>query len=196
MALVEPFHEALRRLLPRGRAWDLHPGGNFERLLQAAGEELAAAQARIDQLPVEADPLRAVELLPEWERSVGLPDECDPREPEPSTQDRQRGVHARLTAQGGQTPASLIELAARLGYEVTIEEFQQAASGVSSSGDSLWDDDWAATFIVHAPLDVVTYAESGTCSSGDLIATWGDGRLECEINRVKPAHMLALFAYA
>lgn len=68
----------LRALLPPGVALVAERGSVLERLLTAVAAELARVDGRVAALLSEANPQTVTELLEEWERAFGLPDECSP----------------------------------------------------------------------------------------------------------------------
>jgi uncharacterized protein YmfQ (DUF2313 family) len=159
--------------------------------LAAGFARLHRAVARL--LVVEADPRTVEDLLPEWERAFGLPDPCV-ADAETTIVERRRVLTAKVAAKGGQSRAFLIALAAAHGYEVTIDEFRPATC-VDPCDTPVYGDEWAYAFRVNAAELNVTWA---TCV--DLcnvpLRTWGNARLECLIDRAKPAHTIALYAYA
>jgi uncharacterized protein YmfQ (DUF2313 family) len=65
-------------LLPPGDALAREPGSRLERLLSVPAAELARVDGRVDALLLESDPARTTEMLADWERALGLPDECYP----------------------------------------------------------------------------------------------------------------------
>jgi uncharacterized protein YmfQ (DUF2313 family) len=165
----------LKKFSPRGQLWDFLRGGFVERLLKALGDGLVATEADIDTLTTEADPRTTSQLLPDWEATCGLPDGCVPGGG--STAQRRNAVVGRLVATGGASRAYLIGLAAKFGYVITIDEPAPF------------------TFRVTSPLasGLVYSTCNGTCD--DQLQTFGVAQLECLIERVKPAHTAAEFAY-
>lgn len=65
----------LKALLPPGRLWNLDPDSELSRTLAAAADELARIDARARTLLDEANPLTTTELLPDFERALGLASE-------------------------------------------------------------------------------------------------------------------------
>jgi uncharacterized protein YmfQ (DUF2313 family) len=65
-------------LLPPGDALPREPGSRLERLLSVPAAELARVDGRVEALLLESDPARTTEMLTDWERALGLPDECYP----------------------------------------------------------------------------------------------------------------------
>ncbi|MFH5924542.1 YmfQ family protein [Roseomonas xinghualingensis] len=190
---VAAYVAVLLSLLPRGRIWPRDPGST----LATVARGLAPTAQRLDErgaaLLVDAFPKSAVELLPEWERTVGLPDPCSGLAP--TLQQRQAQVVARLIAVGGQSIPYFVSVAAALGYEIEIEEFAPARAGAFSAGDPLYGEAWAHAWRVHAPGATVTYFVAGGSSAGEPLAAWGNEVLECVLSRIKPAHTNLIFAY-
>lgn len=68
---AEAYARMMAALLPPGRLWRL-VDGVLSKLLLACADELARLDARVDDLLDEADPRTASELIPEYERELGL----------------------------------------------------------------------------------------------------------------------------
>lgn len=186
------YGQHLRGLLPRGHAWTERKGSTLEALAEGMGEEFAAADDRLGHLRDEVDPFLTLELLPEWERVLGLPDPCVTRTL--TTAERRAAVVARLGEIGGQSRAFYQALAAALGFpDVQIIEYRPATC-VSDCTSALTGGPWRHTWAVLTTLDRVTRA---TCVSTcvEPLASWGNDTLECALNRVKPAHTVLLFLY-
>jgi uncharacterized protein YmfQ (DUF2313 family) len=109
---------------------------------------------------------------------------------------RRQALEGRLTSVGGQSRRFFIELAARLGYSITIDEFASAAAA-TAAGISFTGDEWAHIWRVNVPTPVsVTAFRVGAGSVGEPLRAWSNEVLECQFNRYKPAHTRVLFAYA
>ena len=65
-------------LLPSGIAWPKDPGFVTHSVAQVLAEELARNDSRIRALLEEADPRTTLEMIEDWERVLGLPNECTP----------------------------------------------------------------------------------------------------------------------
>lgn len=171
----ENYRDQLLALLPPGSLWEaLRRGPNWRGMLLTCGDTLARVHAAILRLRREADPRSTTELLPEWEASCGLPDGCIPGGG--SIQQRRNAVVARLTATGGASPQYYIDVAAKLGFTITVENVSP----------NVWR--------IHAPEEtVIEMTCNDTCN--DALRTWGNEQLECVMNRIKHAHTDLLFAY-
>lgn len=142
----------------------------------------------------EADPNTTSELLLDWERVVGIPDAC--RETvSPTVTQRRNDILQKLQARGGQSVQFFIDLAASLGFEVTITEFRPFRVGRSRVGDPLSNGPWAFAWQVNAAENTVIYFRTGIGRVGEPLAVWGNDVLECTISRRRPAHTTVLFAY-
>ena len=194
MPTAADYLEQLKSLLPPGQAFPREAGTTLHSLLDGMSLELARVDVRGETLPLEAIPSSSSELLADWERVAGLPDKCSGVQEE-TLQGRKNVLVAKLSSTGGQSAPYFIELAASLGYVVTIEQFRPFRVGLSSAGDSLTNGDWVFTWRVRAPAVSVTSFRAGQSAVGERLRTWGNDTLECKINQLKPAHTIALFAY-
>ena len=79
---------------------------------------------------------------------------------------------------------------------MTITEFLPFRAGRSTAGDALSNGDWIYAFTVHAAGEIMRRFCAGRSTAGEKLRDWGEGPLECIINKYKPAHAVALFAYA
>ncbi len=187
------YRQIIDKFWPRGIAWPRDPQTLQGKLRAALTPEMERVEQRIQELLDELDPRSSVELLPDWERMLGLPDNC--RGIIPSTlEQRRQAVITKLRAIGGQSRQYFIDLAGLYGFAIEIAEFD-LFTAESLCTESLYDEPWAYTFKVIAPALTV---QDMTCESfcNEYLTTWGNEILECLINRYKPAHTIALFEYA
>lgn len=195
MAMTEAqYKEHLMGLLPRGLAWSRLFGSVLSYLMSGIAAELARIDARGDNILREVIPTSTVELIAEWEATCGLPDPCITAAQ--TLEERRNAVKGVLTNSGGQSRQFFIDLAAALGYTITITEYRPFRVGFSAVGDALSNGDWAFTWLVTSPAGAVTYFRAGISAVGDPLVKFNDELLECVFNKLKPAHTLALFAYA
>lgn len=202
-ASEEALLGALQMLLPRGLLWRRDDDSNLTRLLRGIAAGLLRMRVRILRLRREFDPRSTLELLPEWEALLDLPDPCIGV---PSTlQERRMLVATRWTAEGGQSPAYYIDLAGRLGIPVTIEggrvfrlgpartTARHSPSRLGTDRLNAWG--WAYTWIVHAPAVTRVPFRLGQSTLGERLLNFGNVRLECVIRRAAPAHTVVNFVY-
>ena len=113
-----------------------------------------------------------------------------------TVQERRDAVVAKYTLIGGQNKQFYIDLAAAIGFTITITEFNPFVAG-SGAGDPISNDDtgWPWAWQVNAPETTIQYFRSGQNTSGDALRKWGNEKLECAITARKPAHTHVSFAY-
>ncbi|KFX64272.1 tail protein [Burkholderia sp. K24] len=186
------YLQALQALLPRGRVWPRDPDATQTSVLSGFTPCFAALTTRANYLLVDAFPSSTFELLPEWESTLGLPDPCAGEAP--TTQQRVAQVVARLTATGGQSIAYFTAVAAALGYPITITQFVPSRFG-KQFGTLFGGTAWAFAWQVNAPTFTVTNLQFGG-SFGTAFAAWGNNVLQCELQRLAPAHTTVLFSYS
>ncbi len=187
---MTPHADLLRRLLPPD-SYDPQ-ALNLGVELEAEGNALDDVVDVAAQVEAEILPSTTVQMLAEWERVFGLPDPCTLLGT--TFGERRAAVVAKVTDRGGQTIDYFVRLAAKYGHAITITEFQPFTCE-STVEEEVFDESRAYTFRVNSVLvgDVV----EATCEDGceTPLRTWGTHQLECLINRLKPAHTLALYGY-
>ncbi len=181
-------------LLPRGPAWPRDANAMLTALLAAKAEEFARVDHRAESLSIEANPETTAELLADWERVTGLPDNCSGSLRE-TVQGRRQDLIAKLTSTGGQSVPYFVGMAAAAGFAVSIEEPKPFSAGRSCAGDRLTNGAWIYAWIAHAPASSVIHFRAGLSCAGEPLASWGNSVLECRFNQLKPAHTIVRFAY-
>lgn len=193
MRTADSYTAQLQQLLPRGPIWTREPDSGLTAFLAGLAAEFARVDARAEQLLIELDPARTYELLTDWERVLGLPDGCTPVTG--TISERRAAVVQKLTSLGGQTPAFYVALAAHLGFEVVIHEFdpdvEDYAPGLGLTGDE-YRLVWRVQVLTQTDFTVFRADESG---ADDHLTEGGALDLECVIRRAKPAHTLVVFTY-
>ena len=107
-------------LLPPGPAWPRDLDAMLTQMLRGLAVSPARGHARQVALLADLNPATTVELLPEWEASLGLPDPCSG--PGATIGARRAQVLARLRADDGQRISYYVQVATDLGYTVEIAE--------------------------------------------------------------------------
>lgn len=187
------YLQHLQALLPQGPAWPRDPEAVLTLLLDAWAQEFARIDARSEQLIAETDPRTTAELLYDWERVAGLPSACMAGIAQ-TTAERRGALHAKLTRLGGQSRQFFIDLAAALGYTVTISEFRPYTV-TSAVNMPLNSELWRFVWQVNAPLNTIRSFDMRSAVN-DPLRSWGNQLLECVISQLKPAHTKVLFAYS
>lgn len=185
------YFQQLRAVVRRGRLWLMPPGSNMAALHTAYTQEIARVDGRVLDLEDEADPRTTVELLLEHERDFGLPDPDAP--PPAGIEDRQKALTAKMSKKGGQSRQYFIDLAAALGYPITITEFRPSTCE-STCETPCYEEDARFMWVVNGPA---THSSESTCESGceDPLRSIGNDILVAAITRHQPAHTLLLFSF-
>ena len=183
--------DLLRRLLPPA-SYDPN-GARIAVPLGMEGAELDRVLAGTPHAVGALRPFKYQEWLEDYERAYRLPDTC--LDSGALYQDRLGFIALALRERAGISIGWLAQYAALAGYGVTITEFSPFAAG-SRAGDSLTNEAWLYAFTVHAAGEIARRFCAGRSTAGEPLADWGEGPLECIINNYKPAHAVALFAYA
>lgn len=190
MALTaDDYAGLIEGLTPNGPAWQ------ERKLRDAWAVELARLDARIDVLFNEADPRTTSELLTDWERVLGLPDDCMVELPL-SINERRLIAWQRLTELGGQSRQYFIDLAARFGEPgVTITEFRQMTCN-SHCNDALYSQADEFVWRVNFPRPAAN-VRLMNCNDdcNDALQMYAAALAECPITERKPAHTSVIFSY-
>jgi uncharacterized protein YmfQ (DUF2313 family) len=186
------YRNQLVQLLPKGKAWEILPGNVMDNLLNGVAIELARTDGRGDDLLDEADPRTTYELLEDWERVFGLPDDCTG--PEDSLESRRQQIVSKMVMRGNQSIQFFKDLAAALGYTIEIEEFTPFRVG-DRVGARCYGLEWVHAFSVISSLGTIREFRAGQNYVGERLREFGNDVLECIINRAKPSHSVAIFEY-
>ena len=185
----------LQALLPRGAAWPRERTATLTSLLEVLAEELARTDGSASALLVEILPATTLDLLPDWERVVALPDACS--QTEASTPSVRRGlVLSRLASRPLMNPRVYEQIALSLGYDsATVVEHDERAAGAIVGLDvtgGRWRYVWWLRVTGDAGRTLLN-----TLSSVDepLASTPTDDELECRVRAAMPAHTHAVFDY-
>lgn len=191
MALTADDYVALiNGLTPRGPAW---VDGKVREIWSI---ELARLDARIWHLLEEADPRTTDELLADWERVLGLPDDCMAGLPL-SINERRLVAWQRLTELGGQSRQYFINLAEQFGEPgVTITEFRQMTCN-DDCNDALCSQADEFVWQVNFPHPADN-ARLMNCNDdcNDALQMYTPALAECPISERKPAHTEVIFSYS
>jgi uncharacterized protein YmfQ (DUF2313 family) len=187
------FLSALQNLMPRGLAWPTAPDAVMAQVMACLSPTFARHTAQNNNLLIDAFPATTVQLLPEWEAALGLPDLC--AGPSPTLQARQAQVLVRFAGSGGQSVPYYVNYAATFGFPVTVTEYTPFRVGQQTMGDPLGTQDWAFTWQVNSPITAPTLFRAGHSVADEALVTWGTNILRCEFARVQPAHTIMNMAY-
>mgnify|MGYP003582980059 CR=1 FL=1 len=192
MALsVADYEKLVDDLTPDGPAW-------VDNTVRATwAEEYARLDVRIWALIEEVDPRTATELLADWERVLGLPDECMASLPL-TIADRRMLAWQKLTEIGGQSRAYFIALAAKFGEPgVTIDDGFRPMNCNDDCNDALSSEADRFVWRVNIPHPAGN-ARPMNCNDdcNDALQMYSLSLAECPLTERKPAHTTVVFSYA
>ena len=190
---VADYADRLLALLPSGRVWPREPGAVIPQAAAGMAPSFARLDARAAALLQDAPAGDLVELLPEWEATLGLPDPCAGEQP--TIELRQRSVRAQIAARGGQSIPYFVALALALGFAVTVDEFAPARADVLAADDPVYGPDWADTWRITLPALSLEEFAADESYADDPLASWGSKTAECTLGRYAPGHTILQFAY-
>lgn len=192
---LKGFESLVKNLLPSGRVWNRSKDSTLTKFSKAISLEYWRVHERIKDLIRELNPGTSNELLEEWERLTGLPDNCQ-KNVELSLFERQSEVLAKIRNQGGQDKQFYIDQMKAKGFDIEITEFSPFQAGLSAAGDSLSNDlDWRFTWEVRMEEVARNYFSADVSAAGDPLRVFGNEALECFMNHLKPAHTNLIFSY-
>lgn len=194
MALtLDAFRDVLKAALPPGKLWRFNIGGNAWLLKDSMAECLLDVHQESERMQLEMDPRTAYEMLPEWEANYGLPDPDGPQAL--SIADRRAMVLARKIDIGGQSKPYLLQQIEAMGYVGATIDGYDLCTCESDCESYLFDSSWLYAFLVTLPAapDALGATCDGSCE--DYLGVPMNSHIENYINRLKPAHRVAIFAY-
>lgn len=197
MGFTESDYEHLvNSLLPRGPIWRRKKGGILDAILFALSSEAARVDARARAVIEEADPRTSIEELSRWFDDHGVPSDCVAAIADPSLEQMRQELIAKITSNSGLTAKYFEELAAVLGYKVSVTTYSE--HDVEHDVEApLTDARWIPVFTLGITIDVTSgYDELTTeWSVEEPLARWGNSLLECLIRALAPAHVDVVFIY-
>lgn len=195
---AEDYLQQAQALLPQGRAWPRDADAVLTQVLSAISESLVRGhEEACSILNVESFPCYSLELLPDWERAFGLPDECVPLAA--GISERQLLLCAKIADKGGQSRPYFQALAEALGYAVEIRERRPFVCSISACGETheLGTSDVRFYWVVTVLEPRVTWLECGVSELG--ITPFASIRraedLECRLEKIGPAHAYVTVGY-
>lgn len=192
---VEDYAQVMADLLPRGWAWTREPHSVLMRTMVGLAGEFTRVHGRDCDLLAESYPGTAIETLTDWERICGLPDACTG--PLTTVQERRAAILAKLASRGGQSRQYFIDVAAALGFHITITEFHAFRVGENRAGNPLNGADWLFYWRVTSweQGQKIFFFRTGQSPTSEPLRHWGNKLLECLIRSLAPAHTIVQFAY-
>jgi uncharacterized protein YmfQ (DUF2313 family) len=181
-------------LLPNGEPWPKDPDSWWALLFKAFYPEYVREAEMREQLLKEMSVSTAELLFEDYETEYGLPSPCVHEDQ--TLSQRRNALIVKESAIAQPSIPFFTQLAADLGYEITITEFNADNPGpaITHAGHQLQGDDWNFVWRFNAPA---TTEHWRTCGSeiGEPFSTAGDELLECTLKNYNHAHRIMLASY-
>lgn len=195
------YFKLLRKLFPKGWAWNAKrlDDTTLKKLISSLSFEPCRIEEEAIKFLNDVYPNTTTDLLEDWERVLSLPDECD-LDLDKTVTERQERVMQVLTSRGGQSPNFFINLAAQFGFDIgviDVIDHTPFRAGIARVGDRLTNGSWLYTFTIEIPADAggLKRFKASEGRAGDVLLAASNPTLECLIQKHKPAHTIALFAF-
>lgn len=205
----DDYAEALAALLPTGIAWPRARESVLMRVVRGLAQIFGFVDGRAaDLLERESDPRLTVELLSDWERNWGLPDECFPDAT--TIEERRNMLLLKMTLLGGQSRAFFKNVAKWIGHgDINIREYSPYTCGISRCGDTSDEDDGVNMRWELGPPEIRFYWTINKTEAGLIWLRAGSGivgvdphlristplDLDCLFRRWKPSHTELVFDF-
>jgi uncharacterized protein YmfQ (DUF2313 family) len=215
----EQYRDMFLELEPLGPAWTKRVSSRWAKLWLSDGEGFSKLEGEILRLLTEANPLYADAALVDWERVMGLPDECS--ELGESLETRRGAVIAKLQRPGGQSIDFFLQFLEPFGDVVTVEDdiYPPFLADVSLINHRLWElptglledgngnlvvdwyQGWRFVWKITRINHIARWFRAGRETAGNSLVVWASNKegtdpdLECRINKIKPAHTYVVFEY-
>lgn len=209
--LVKLYKSLLVNLLPMGRLWQAKEQPVFNDLLESFATELCRVDERIKDLLREADPRVTDELIDDWERLMGLPDECTPDGLDLA--ERRQQIVQKLTTVGALSVTFFEFVGAQLGFDITVTNrisflagravagdpltnyFERVFEAGDVAGTPLQEVGWLYYFEVNMPIAAAEIFEAGDVA-GTPLREFSNPLIECTMLKLKPAHSAIFFTFS
>ncbi|MFX2607076.1 YmfQ family protein [Enterobacter mori] len=182
--------DLFRNLLPPS-SYD--PNGKYlSAELQAEANLMDDVKASAARVLASVTPFFSSETLADWERVYAVP-----RRAGATLQERRQNVLAKMAATGGLSIPYFINLAASMGYTITITEPDAFRVGVNRCGDRLMIKEvmWVWVVNVWGSQTPVYRFRVGASAAGEPLTAFGESLLETTFQELKPAFTECVFTY-
>lgn len=189
--------QSISNYLPNGRLWVSKniSSSKWRQLLVGIGAEFLKVERKMNEISTEHDIEQTEKLITEWESVFGIPDECSIVAT--NIADRRNNIITKLASNGVSTEQDFIDLAAILGFTITIEN-----GNIVTAWPWTWPHVWAGSAKEGRFTMVVIFSGIDTPAVGPWPWTWPHSWsedptevLRCLFDKLKPANVVILYQY-
>lgn len=213
---LKKYKGLLPSLLPKGRLWNPLEQPNFKKYLDSLANELCRVDDKVEDLLFQADPRQATidgGLIEEYERLLGLPDECTSEGTTLTLDERRDQITQKLTNIGGLSKTFYEFIGNQLGFTISVDNDVNFIVGRSTVGQALTNYfnvpftvgctvgeqllliGWRYYFSATLPTAAANFFEVGNNTVGDPLVDFSNDLMECTLQKLKPAHSAVFFKF-
>lgn len=180
---LDEYTDSLAAYVPGGPLFSAKgvEGTTFRKLLRGLAGELFRVNGLIKEYAEQIIPDNTVKFVTEWERAVGIPDDCF--KGDGSINDRRRNVLVKLASLGVQTIADFEAIA--LIFGIVTQVVPGSASGITTFASKKIE---RFTIVINL-TQPKSFPYTFPITFGDDTVTL----LECLFRKLKPANCQVLF---
>lgn len=208
---LERYANVIKKLLPVGLAFEQV---KKHAIFSGLAGEFCRIEERATVLLNEIDPRTADELLSDWEKLLGIPDECTPADQDIA--ERRTQAAQKLGNIGGISKRFYEELGLLLGYEIEVDRITDFRVGRRRVGHALTNTQevrqimrvgtsrvetqlrtpgWIFFFTAKLPITAAEYFRVGSHRVEEQLVVFSNELLQCTIRKLKPAHVGVIFLF-
>ena len=185
----------LAKHLPKGRVWSGGFDGatNLGKLILGSGVEFSRLQERTKNIAREMDINETSDLIQEWEKSVGLPDDCFGTNVD--IEERKLQVLQKLSKYGGvQKAEDFVRVASVFGFDIRVTAGGPVGSFPLEFPLVFFDSARSATHTIF--IEILNFVQSDVQFALEFpiqFSSDGTGFLKCIFDVLSPANVQVLF---
>ena len=187
------YRDQLHALLPSGPAWSPEAGTVLDLLLDALASQMAGVDSAGVNLLDEIRPPTTVDLLPDWERVVGLPDICSVLGSTITV--RRASLLEKLVTKPTLNASEFVRIGRTFGVEIVVEEHDQTRADAIMGLDTT-NGKWRFVWWISIPTsaDVVRLTTLSTVKT-PFRSVGRNTEMECRLQNAAPAHTHLVIGY-
>ena len=194
----DAYRDQLHALLPAGRAWPEDSGTTLDSLVRAFASQFSATDRSASRLLDEILPSTTFQLLPDWERVAGLPDDCSVATSDVTI--RRASLLAVLVTQATLHADQFVAVAARFGITITVDELDQTRAETYAAAQTppldVTNGKWRFIWWINIPSSSDIRRFRTTSRVNERLTTFErNTEMECRLAKIAPAHTVVVFSY-
>ncbi len=196
VSYIKKYSNLFLDLLPNGAIWNKSIDSNKRKIANFKALEFSRLENRFNDLMDETDPRTATEMLNEWYKFAGLPDDTTPEWNSMTLKEKRNATYNKIISKGGLSKKYFEQLVINLGFQgVEIKEYEIARVDKLRIGGRLNSPGVRSYWNVTIPNTNVIKFRVGSSRIGDRLGKIPGSVLEKTLIKLKPAHTEIIFTY-